>query len=154
MATTVLALAVELGVDEGDVNVLLEQLGEREPELPAELEAFVRAVLDPEGQRTGLLRSPDADGPKQVVPTPAALHDPIPVNVGVPGCPGMVRRGSGQWAQCAGVPVWAGTVVGGGRRRYLVFACGAHREVVHRPRAMTDVRRLDRLTDTYGLRRG
>jgi hypothetical protein len=97
MSTTAVALVVELGVDEGDVYVLLEQLGEREPELAAELEAFVRDVLDPHGQRTGLLRPPgDADGPKSVMTSPAALHDPTPVNVGVAGCPAMVRRGVGQ----------------------------------------------------------
>jgi len=98
MATTAVALADELGVDEGDVEVLMEFLGEQEAELPAEFEAFVRGVLDPEGQRTGLLRSPDddADGAKPVVATPAALHDPMPVNVGIAGCPAMVRRGAGQ----------------------------------------------------------
>jgi hypothetical protein len=93
-----MALAVEPGVDEGDVDVLMEQLGEREPELPAELEAFVRDVFDPEGQRTGLLRWPgdDPDGPKSVLTSPAVLYDPTPVNVGVAGCPAMVRRGAGQ----------------------------------------------------------
>jgi hypothetical protein len=44
-----------------------------------------------------LLRSPDdADGPKPVMTSPAALHDPTPVNVSVAGCPAIVRRGARQ----------------------------------------------------------
>jgi hypothetical protein len=74
--------------------------------------------------------------------SPPAFHDPTPVNFGVPGCPAMVRRGSGQWAHCPGVPEWAGTV-GEGRHRYVVFACGAHREVVDGARAMTDADRAE-----------
>jgi hypothetical protein len=96
MATTAVALADELGVDEGDVEVLLQQLGEHEHRLPAELATFIRAVFDPEGERTGLRSADDADGPKPVVAPPPALHDPIPVNFEVPGCPAMVRRGAGQ----------------------------------------------------------
>jgi hypothetical protein len=97
MATTAVAPAMELGVDAGDVGVILEQLGEREAVLPDDLARFVRDVLDPEGQRTGLLHSlADMDSPKSVMTSPAALHDPTPVNVGVEGCPAMVRRGAGQ----------------------------------------------------------
>ena len=49
MATT---LATDLGVHEGDVDVLLELLGEHSPELSDELAAFLRLVLDPHGERT------------------------------------------------------------------------------------------------------
>jgi hypothetical protein len=67
MATTAVAPAVELGVDAGHVRVILDQLGECEAELPDELARFVHDVLDPEGQRTGLLHSPDedTDGPSR-----------------------------------------------------------------------------------------
>jgi hypothetical protein len=97
MSTTAVALADELRVDDGDVEVLLRQLGEREPDLPDELAGFVRDVLDPQGERTRLPHSPDdADGPKSAASSPVALHDPVPVNFGVLGCPAMVRRGAGR----------------------------------------------------------
>jgi hypothetical protein len=43
-------LAADLGVDEGDVRVLLRQLGERTHENA--LAAFLRQMLDPHGERT------------------------------------------------------------------------------------------------------
>lgn len=49
---TTVDLAADLGVDEGDVGVLLEQLGERAPELPDDLASFLRECLDPHGERT------------------------------------------------------------------------------------------------------
>lgn len=52
MATTTAALAVDLGVDEGDVNVLLDPFDERAPELPDDLAGFLRLLLDPNGERT------------------------------------------------------------------------------------------------------
>ena len=45
-------LAADLGVDEGDVDVLLGQLDERGELLPDELAGFLRGVLDPHGERT------------------------------------------------------------------------------------------------------
>jgi hypothetical protein len=63
MTTTIMDLAADLGVDEGDVDVLLEQLGENDPQLPDDLAGFLRRVLDPHGERTappGLYR-PGAD---------------------------------------------------------------------------------------------
>ncbi len=62
----------------------------------------------------------------------------------------MVRRGAGQWAHCAGVPECAGTV-GRGRRRYLVFPCNAHREVLDGPRPITEGDRaeLDRRREQW-----
>ena len=42
----------DLGVDERDVDVLLEQLGERDPELPDDLAGFLRRLLDPHSERT------------------------------------------------------------------------------------------------------
>jgi hypothetical protein len=39
-------------VDEGDVDVLLDQLGESEQELPDDLAGFLRRLLDPHGERT------------------------------------------------------------------------------------------------------
>ena len=45
-------LADDLGVDEGDVRVLLRQLGEQTPEMSDELASFLRGLLDPHGQRT------------------------------------------------------------------------------------------------------
>jgi hypothetical protein len=50
--TTPSALAADLGVLEGDVDVLLDQLDERAPELPDDLAGFVRMMLDPNGERT------------------------------------------------------------------------------------------------------
>ena len=45
-------LAADLGVDDGDVRVLLRQLGEQTPDVPDELAAFLRELLDPHGERT------------------------------------------------------------------------------------------------------
>lgn len=45
-------LAADLGVDERDVRVLLRQLGEQTPDMPDELAAFLRDLLDPHGERT------------------------------------------------------------------------------------------------------
>ena len=50
--TTTMDLADDLGVDERDVDVLLEQLGESEQELPDDLAGFLRQLLDPHGERT------------------------------------------------------------------------------------------------------
>jgi hypothetical protein len=50
--TTTMDIAEDLGVDEGDVDVLLEQLGESEQELPDDLAGFLRRLLDPHGERT------------------------------------------------------------------------------------------------------
>jgi hypothetical protein len=65
------------------------------------------------------------------------LYDPTPINYGAPGCPAMIRRGTGQWDSCSGTPEFAGTV-GRGQRRYRVFACAAHVEHLDDPRSMTD----------------
>jgi hypothetical protein len=46
-------------VDVGDVDVLLEQLDERDPQLPDELAAFLRRLLDPHDERT----APASSGP-------------------------------------------------------------------------------------------
>ncbi len=45
-------LAADLGLDEGDVRVLLRQLGEQTPDMPDELAAFLRQLFDPNGERT------------------------------------------------------------------------------------------------------
>jgi len=45
-------LAADLGIDEGDVDVLLELLDERAREFSDELAAFLRQLLDPHGERT------------------------------------------------------------------------------------------------------
>lgn len=45
-------LAVELGLDAGDVRVLLRQLGEQTPDMPDELAAWIRQAFDPHGERT------------------------------------------------------------------------------------------------------
>ena len=50
--TTTTHLAADLGVDPGDVDVLLELLDERVPELSDDLAGFLRSVLDPHGERT------------------------------------------------------------------------------------------------------
>jgi hypothetical protein len=50
--TTTAGLATDLGVDEGDVGVLLDQLGESMQELPDDLAGFLRRLLDPHGERT------------------------------------------------------------------------------------------------------
>jgi hypothetical protein len=52
-------LAADLGVDVGDVDVLLEQLAERDPQLPDELATFLRRLLDPHDERT----APASSGP-------------------------------------------------------------------------------------------
>ena len=71
-------LAADLGIDEGDVGVLLEQLDERDPQrLPDELAAFLRRMLDPNGERTAPagLYWPDAD---REPPTAYGLGGPDP----------------------------------------------------------------------------
>jgi len=45
-------LAADLGVDEGDIRVLLRQLGEQTPDMPDELAEFLRLMFDPHGERT------------------------------------------------------------------------------------------------------
>ena len=45
-------LAADLGLDEGDVRVLLRQLGEQTPDMPDELATFLRQTFDPNGERT------------------------------------------------------------------------------------------------------
>jgi len=52
VATTTAELAPALGVSEGDLEVLLGQLGERAARLPTELASFLRSALDPHGERT------------------------------------------------------------------------------------------------------
>jgi hypothetical protein len=57
VATTIADLAAGLGLDEGDIDVVLELLGEDEPdlhaaELPDDVASFVRRLLDPHGERT------------------------------------------------------------------------------------------------------
>lgn len=52
MATTTVDLAADLGVEEGDVDVLLELLDEPVRELSDDLAEFLRDVLDPHGERT------------------------------------------------------------------------------------------------------
>lgn len=47
--TTAAALAADLGVDEGDVDVLLELLGKRAEQLLDELAGFLRDVLTAAG---------------------------------------------------------------------------------------------------------
>lgn len=62
-------LADELGVDEGDVRVLLRQLGEHTPEMPDDLAEWTRRTFDPHGERTapaGLYGPGADDGPRQV----------------------------------------------------------------------------------------
>ena len=49
VTTTPAALAADLGVDPGDVDVLLDHLDEPAHVLPADLAGFLRAVLDPHG---------------------------------------------------------------------------------------------------------
>jgi hypothetical protein len=57
MATTATTLAADLGVDEGDIDVLLDLLDEHPPELPDELAAFLRGEFDPHGERTAPTRA-------------------------------------------------------------------------------------------------
>ncbi len=85
VATTATTLAADLGVDEGDVSVLLELLDEQSAELTDELAAFVRRVLDPHGERTAPpgLYWPGADaGPRQAFglggADPTASYDEKP----------------------------------------------------------------------------
>jgi hypothetical protein len=69
-------LADDLGVDEGDVRVLLRQLGEQTPHLPDELAAFLRGLLDPHRECTAPagLYWPGADDepPRAYGPDPTA----------------------------------------------------------------------------------
>ena len=56
VATTIADLAADLDIDEGDIDVVLELLGEDEPdlhaaELPDDVASFVRRLLDPHGER-------------------------------------------------------------------------------------------------------
>jgi hypothetical protein len=97
----------------------------------------LRRYGDPEaGRRPERQIVPDT-GRRVAAVTSAELHDSTPINFGAPGCPAMVRRTVGQRGQCAGTPEFAGTV-GGGRRRYRVFACAAHVEHLDHPRRMTE----------------
>jgi hypothetical protein len=102
----------------------------------------LRRYGDPEAAVVRLRRRPHLSDPGSTVVAVASLDDPVPINYGAPGCPAMVRRGTGQWAQCAGVPEWAGTV-GQGRQRYLVFACAAHVEHLDDPRPILDEDRVE-----------
>ena len=52
MATTAVDLAADLGVDSGDVDVLLGLLDEHALELPDDVAGFIRTLLDPHGERT------------------------------------------------------------------------------------------------------
>jgi hypothetical protein len=52
VATTTAELGAALGVDAGDVEVLLAQLGEPAARLSNDLASFLRSVLDPHGERT------------------------------------------------------------------------------------------------------
>jgi hypothetical protein len=52
VATTTTELAAALGVPEGDVDVLLGELGEHAAQLSNELASFLRSVLEPQGERT------------------------------------------------------------------------------------------------------
>lgn len=66
---TTFDLATDLGVDEGDVGVLLRQLGEQTPDMPDELAAWIRRTFDPHGERTappGLYWPGTDDEPRQV----------------------------------------------------------------------------------------
>ena len=70
-------LAAELGLDEGDVRVLLRQLGEQTPDIPDELAAFIRQAFDPHGERTapaGLYWPGVEDEPRRAY----GLGDPDP----------------------------------------------------------------------------
>ena len=85
MATTTADLAADLGVDEGDVDVLLELLDEQPPDLPDDLASFLRDVLDPHGERTapaGLYWPGADDEPRRVYglggPDPTATPDVEP----------------------------------------------------------------------------
>jgi hypothetical protein len=89
------------------------------------------------GDPEAVMRPSVSDHDRSVAAVIGALHDPVPMNYGVPGCPGMIRAGAGQWAHCPRTPEFVGTV-GRGRRRYRVFACAAHVEHLDQPRRMTD----------------
>jgi hypothetical protein len=74
-------LAADLGVDEGDVRVLLRQLGEHTSEMPDELAAFLRRLLDLHGERSappGLYRPGADDEPRRRF----GLGGPDPTEVG------------------------------------------------------------------------
>jgi hypothetical protein len=60
-------LAAELGVYEGDVRVLLGQLGGQTRDMPDELAGFLRRLLDPHGERTApaKLYWPAAEDPRR-----------------------------------------------------------------------------------------
>ena len=80
MTTTSSDLAADLGVEKGDVDVLLELLDDSARELPDELAGFLREVLDPHGERTapdGLYWPGSDDEPRRVFglggPDPTAL---------------------------------------------------------------------------------
>jgi hypothetical protein len=82
VATTTADLAADLGVDEGDVDVLLELLDEQPPDLPDDLAGFLRDVLDAHGERTapaGLYWPAADDEPRRVYglggPDPTATPD-------------------------------------------------------------------------------
>lgn len=63
MTTTATDLAADLGVTEGDITVMLGLLDDDAPELPDDVAALVRQLLDPHGERTAPpgLYWPDAD---------------------------------------------------------------------------------------------
>lgn len=82
MAITSTTLAEDLGVDEGDITALLDQLGERASELSDDLAGFLRQLLDPHGERTAPagLYWPGADNEPRGVyglggPDPTARED-------------------------------------------------------------------------------
>jgi hypothetical protein len=82
VANTTADLAADLGVDEGDVDVLLELLDEQPPDLPDDLAGFLRDVLDPHGERTapaGLYWPAADDAPRRLYglggPDPTATPD-------------------------------------------------------------------------------
>jgi hypothetical protein len=57
VVTTTADLAADLGVDEGDITLLLARLTDNEPDLaghhvPDDAASFIRRLLDPHGERT------------------------------------------------------------------------------------------------------
>ena len=52
MASTTSDLAADLGINEGDVDVVLELFDEHGPELDDDDAEFLRRVFDPHGERT------------------------------------------------------------------------------------------------------
>jgi hypothetical protein len=85
----------------------------------------------------------------------ALLDDPTPVCVSNTGCPAMVRRGAGQWADCGAPPAHAGWVdrVAGRPRgeRVRVFPCEQHAHLVQELRPISDDDRAEvqRRRDAY-----